>query len=53
MGRFFALGGYYIYRVEAMLLIVSCWRHRDGACGGPLKRGVLSIHGDDLSGKVL
>ena len=34
------------------------WRYlagvtRAGACGGPLKRDVLSIHGDDLSGKVL
>ena len=26
---------------------------RDGACGGPLKRDVLSIRGGDLSGKVL
>ena len=37
---------------------VDCLRgvgaiHRDGACGGPLKRDVLSIRGGDLSGKVL
>ncbi len=28
-------------------------RHRDGACGGPLKRDILSIPNGDLSGKVL